>query len=97
MYGMPFEELADLADDPANGWSIGSFGAIGEFVRDPHEPVAVVRTRRSIEFSTARGAMRLVRADLACLAWDSLSSDGRGWTNNLALGAPIEGVARGAI
>ena len=97
MQAMSFEELATLAQDSGNGWSIGSFGAIGEFVRDPDEPVTILRTPRSIELSTARGAMRLVDAKLACLAWDGLSSDGRGWTHNLALCAESSGSERGVV
>jgi hypothetical protein len=31
--------LAHAVGDHRNGWSIGTFGAIGEFVRDPEEPV----------------------------------------------------------
>ncbi|TRW17219.1 DUF6925 family protein [Glacieibacterium frigidum] len=83
-----FDDLADLAEDPANGWSIGSFGALGEFVRDADEPAQLVRTSDRLTIVTARGAMRLERRPLAGLAWESLSSDGRGWGHNLALCVP---------
>lgn len=97
MREMPFTELADLAELPENGWSIGSFGAIGEFVREADEPVRILRSRSRIELLTAKGAMRLERSALVGIAWDSLSSDGRGWTHNLALCAPEIGTERHGI
>ena len=32
---------AQMADHEAN-WSLGTFGAIAEFMRDPHEPTALL-------------------------------------------------------
>ena len=82
---MPFEQLVELALDPANGWSMGSFGALGEFVREADEPVDVERTPDSLTIASARGALCLHRTRLAGLAWESLLSDGRGWGHQLAL------------
>lgn len=84
MQPAPFDLIADLLADPMNGWSIGSFGAIGEFVRDPDEPAAIDRTPDRIEIVTARGAIRLDAHDLTGIAWDSLSSDGKTWGHALA-------------
>lgn len=97
MRDMPFAELADLAERSANGWSIGSFGAIGEFMRAPDEPVRTLRSCDRIELLTDMGAMRLARAPLACIAWESLSSDGIGWSHNLALCAQVADIGRGVI
>ncbi len=80
----PFELIADLLADPANGWSIGSFGAVGEFVRDADEPAEIRRTDTVMEIATARGAIRLDAASLPAVAWDSLSSDGETWGHALA-------------
>lgn len=80
-----FQQLADLALDPANGWSIGSFGALGEFVREADEVADVERTSDGLTIATARGALCLRRTKLVGLAWESLSSDGRGWGHQLAL------------
>jgi hypothetical protein len=77
--------LADFARDPANGWSIGSFGAIGEFVRDADEPAKIVEGEGGLRIITARGAMRIApECDLAPIAWDSLSADGESWGHALA-------------
>ena len=82
---MQFQQLADLALDPANGWSIGSFGALGEFVREADEVAEVERTADGLTIATARGALCLRRTRLLGLAWESLSSDGCGWGHQLAL------------
>jgi hypothetical protein len=84
MQPAPFDLVADLVVDPANGWSIGSFGAIGEFVRDPHEPADLRRSADRIEVVTARGAIRVVDCALNGVAWDSLSKDGETWGHALA-------------
>ena len=84
MQPAPFALIADLIADPANGWSIGSFGAIGEFMRDPDEPAEIRRAADRIEVVTARGAIRAVDAPLAGVAWDSLSGDGETWGHALA-------------
>lgn len=81
----PFDVIADLAEDPNNGWSIGSFGAIGEFVRDQEEPVGIVRSADRFEVTTPRGAMRIApETPLIGIAWDSLSSDDVSWGHALA-------------
>ena len=84
MQPAPFPLIADLIADPSNGWSIGSFGAIGEFVRDPDEPATVHRATDRIEVVTGRGALRVVDTDLTGVAWDSLSADGETWGHALA-------------
>ncbi len=89
MQTIPFPSLADLARDPANGWSIGSFGAIGEFVRDVDEPADMRIEPDLIEIATPRGAMRIApTAGLTPVAWDSLSADGETWGHALAFCCP---------
>lgn len=85
MHPAPFTLVADLLEDPSNGWSIGSFGAIGEFVRDPDEATDICREEGSITVSTARGAIRVEAVPLHAVAWDSLSSDGETWGHAFAL------------
>lgn len=80
-----FALLTELALDPANGWSIGSFGAIGEFVRDADEPADIVQGDNMLHIATSRGAMRIAPVTtLTPLAWDSLSADGESWGHTLA-------------
>lgn len=84
MQSAPFSVIADLAENPANGWSIGSFGTIGEFMRDADEPAEIRRGADRIEVVTARGALRVVAGELTGVAWDSLSKDGESWGHALA-------------
>lgn len=80
-----FSLIADLALDPGNGWSIGSFGAIAEFIRDRDEPVDIRRGADRLELVTGRGAMRIAPTGrLAGLAWDSLAPDGESWNHEMA-------------
>lgn len=80
-----FTLLTDIAADPGNGWSIGSFGAIGEFVRDADEKATITREADHFEIVTARGGIRISpMAALKPIAWDSLSADGESWGHSLA-------------
>ena len=59
--------LAAQIADPATGWSLGTFGAIAEFVREPDEPVATGPP--GLIAVTARGGIRIrVRDDLRLVA-----------------------------
>ena len=83
------ELLSGLARDYANGWSIGSFGAIGEFTRAEPEPATFDLSPGRLEVVTARGGIRIAPASpLRAIAYDTLSSDGEGWSHALALCAP---------
>lgn len=85
-----FKQLRQWASDPSHGWSIGSFGAIGEFVRDPDEPCDIASNSHSFTFRTERGAIRVENnPDLIPFAWDTLSSDGESWGHSLALCCPL--------
>jgi len=84
-----FALIVERLKDPANGWSIGSFGAIGEFVRDPDEDVEIREAADLIEIVTGRGALRATAAvELTPIAWDSLSGDGESWGHSLAFCIP---------
>ena len=49
---------AQMADHEAN-WSLGTFGAIAEFMRDAHEPVALSSGDARVAAVTARGGIRI--------------------------------------
>lgn len=51
--------LADALLDCANQWSIGCYGAIGEFMRGENEPCVIDRTEAAISLATRRGAMAI--------------------------------------
>ena len=54
-----FAFLADQLADHDTTWSLGTFGAIAEFARDPDEPVALRRGDAVLAAVTARGAIRI--------------------------------------
>jgi hypothetical protein len=92
------ELLSDLVSNCANGWSIGSFGAIGEFTRGEEEPATFGLTGERLEVTTARGGIRIAPASpLRAIAYDTLSSDGEGWAHGLALCAPRARGEQGKI
>src|ERR1700752_2197805 len=84
------DALVTLAlDDFRHGWSIGTFGAIGEFVRDEGGPVRRTRNGAVQEIATARGAMRISTTDdIKVIAFDTLSSDGETWNQAVAFCLP---------
>ena len=96
-------DIATLLDtmiaDPRHGWSIGTFGAIGEFARDDDEPATIHRDGDTLTIVTTRGGLR-AKADpaLQVIAYDTLSSDGDTWGQSVAfcLPAPTE-MAQGRV
>lgn len=81
--------IDSLLDDPRHGWSIGSFGAVGEFMRDPGEPVVREDSALVRNISTPRAAMR-IRLDAVprIVAYDTLVADGASWGQALAFCTP---------
>jgi hypothetical protein len=88
------DDLAFLADqmaDPETGWSLGTFGAIAEFTRDPDEAVALLRKGTRLEAVTARGGIRIeaqeeAEAGLRLFASESTTRDG--WSQRISLCLP---------
>lgn len=90
LIGVLQEELAC----PDSSWSIGSFGAIGEFHQDAGEPLLVDQPARFTR-ATARGAIQLEpRADVRACAYECLSADPRRWNQALALCLPTAQARR---
>ena len=89
-------ETAELIDrmiaDPRHGWSIGTFGAVGEFVRDEGEEADFTLDDGAATVVTRRGAIRIVPVQgLWPIAFDTLSSDGETWGQSVVfcLPAPV--------
>ena len=84
----------DAIADESNGWSLGTFGAIAEFVRDPGEPAEMSLAGASASAATDRGAIRL-DADPAVvpLAYETPNRDGETWSHAVALCLPKEVAA----
>ncbi|MGX1099188.1 DUF6925 family protein [Amorphus sp. MBR-141] len=83
--------LRQMLDDPRAGWSVGTFGAIAEFLRDPGE--AAVRGE-GLSVSTARGAVRIEpAAEMRLVAYETPSKDPASWNHAVALCLPRDRVA----
>jgi len=84
--------LADQLADTEAGWSVGTFGAIAEFTRDPEEQADLDRTRDGISIATDRGALRIVpHPGLRLIASESPTSES--WSHRVALCLPEESSA----
>jgi hypothetical protein len=82
------EFLAAQIADPDTQWSVGTFGALAEFMREPNEPARIVR----LEAVTARGAIRLTpTAEMHPFAFETATKEA--WTGRIALCLPREHAA----
>lgn len=98
MNGMPREAtptellqalLARHVVDAGTSWSVGTFGAIAEFHRDPDEPASVSIEDDRFAVSTARGAVSLhVVPHLRAIAYETPGGHGRTWSHAVALCLP---------
>lgn len=85
--------LREALADPGTAWSLGSFGAIAEFMRDPGEPVSALPDDR-LGLCTARGAIALAPSgDLRPVAYETGVSSG--WNHAVALCLPQDACAMG--
>lgn len=76
--------------DPEAGWSLGTFGAAGEFRRRPGEPALPLAGGR-LGLSTARGGIALhLHPDLVPVAYETPLPGG--WSHAVALCLPAEAV-----
>jgi hypothetical protein len=81
----PLRLAADYLADPASTWSVGGYGALAEFARDPGEPCE----RSATQAVTARGAIRIEpRPGLAALAYEVLSVRPALWHHGVLFGLP---------
>ena len=86
---VPWDTLRSWALDSENGWSIGTFGAIGEFVREADEACQIDESEDTIVLVTSRGGLRIEsKPQFGGVAWESMSADGESWGHTLALCVP---------
>ena len=87
----PEESLSEFFDnqmkDPDIAWSVGSFGAIAEFMRDPDEAVTFRRNGTARSAVTARGGV-LVDAQIGSRLIASESPTAEAWSHRVALCLP---------
>jgi hypothetical protein len=84
-----FDLLADQLADPDTCWSLGTFGAIAEFMREADEPTRLLRDDPSLAAITERGGIRLLRA-AAPQPVASETTVGEGWNQRVALCLPSD-------
>lgn len=78
--------LRDALADPGTAWSLGSFGAIAEFMRDPDEATSPLPDGR-MGLATERGAIALAPSpDLRPVAYETAVASG--WNHAVALCLP---------
>lgn len=82
-----FNWLAEVAADPRYEISLGVFGAVGQFPREPRTEVAIGLNRIVAATETARIALNH-HASLQPIAFETLSSDPEGWNPAIALCLP---------
>jgi len=87
-----FQVLSDRMNDPDTHWSLGTFGAIAEFMRDRDEPVAMRSDATSLSAVTARGGIRLMQHS-AMRPNASETAVGETWNHRIALCLPREQCA----
>jgi hypothetical protein len=77
---------AQMADHETN-WSLGTFGAIAEFARDPDEPVELSRHDAAVAAVTARGGIR-VASCTGMRLFASESTTRESWSHRVSLCLP---------
>ncbi|WP_024515876.1 hypothetical protein [Bradyrhizobium sp. Tv2a-2] len=83
----PIAFLADQLAEVEAGFSLGTFGAIAEFMRDAGEPVSFVQGDGAIGAATARGGLRVLRhPDMRLIASESPTTES--WSHRVALCLP---------
>src|SRR4051812_20570195 len=87
-----FELMSEQLADPEAQWSLGTFGAIAEFMRDADEPTEIARADQSISVVTPRGGIRLEALPaLRPLAFETVTTSS--WSQRVAFCLP-EAAAR---
>lgn len=89
-----FNLLEEHLLDPETGWSVGSFGAIGEFMREPDEAAEIRQNKACLALVTERGGLRLLEdPELRPVAYENASAKSHSWSQAVALCLP-EGSCR---
>ena len=82
-----FDLISDQLADPEAHWSLGTFGAIAEFMRDADEPAEIAQTEETVSVVTPRGGIRLVaRPGLRPIAFETVTT--QGWSQRVAFCLP---------
>lgn len=80
--------ILDHLNSHQSGWSVGSYGALGEFVFDPDETLLIEPDDR-LTIATARGALRVDRlGDVELVAYETPRKHPEKWGQSVALCLP---------
>jgi hypothetical protein len=82
-----FEFLAAQMADHQTNWSLGTFGAIAEFMRDADEPVALSNGYARVAAVTARGGIQIEPHEHMRL-FASESTTRESWSHRVSLCLP---------
>jgi len=89
-----FALFAEHIDNPGSGWSMGSFGALGEFVHDAGEVLDLRRGSGEVAAATNRGGIRLLACPgLRPIACETATAGGRSWSQSIAFCLPATDCA----
>jgi hypothetical protein len=81
--------VTELLADPEAGWSIGTFGAIAEFIRDADEATDLTADALTVAAATSRGAIRVVVSPLLrAVAFERPAGNADHWAHSIALCLP---------
>jgi hypothetical protein len=82
-----FDVICRQIDDAQAQWSLGTFGAIAEFMRDADEPAEIDRAEQSIAVTTARGGLHLEAIEgLRPIAFETITT--QAWSQRVAFCLP---------
>lgn len=80
--------------DPGTAWSLGTFGAIAEFMYDPGEPIDLETSADRVQAATDRGAIRIRSDDrMVAVAYETPGKASDRWSNAVALCLPTSDCA----
>ena len=80
------ELLVQHLADPNISWSIGTFGAIGEFHQTREEPKVVSSSHRGGQIMTDRGGIRVELPEMVCIApYELLRRGRRMWSHGVTI------------
>jgi hypothetical protein len=81
--------LAEQIEDAETQWSLGTFGAIAEFMRDADESATLLREKASVSAVTPRGGIRIAPlADMRLIAFETTTKES--WSHRVALCLPSD-------
>ena len=70
-----FDLITEQLADPEAQWSLGTFGAIAEFMREADEPAEILHSEISCAVVTPRGGIRLLaHPELRPIAFETVTT-----------------------